>query len=347
MNSPITHKPMSLHKEAAALPFRKEMYDVINHFYLCEDTGERFTTDELDALNTTQVYNQYREKYGIPFPEEIRRIREKYGVSASKMSEILGLGANTYRLYEAGEMPSVSNGRLILSVKDPEEFRRQVQASAHMLTEKESKKLLDIAERVIRDEKDKYWDLLFLNNLFDNQTPNEFNGYRIPDLTKISQVIAFYQDRGIDLFKTKLNKLLFYTDFNAFQSSGFSMTGITYRAIQYGPVPAQYEKLLVKLGDDEKITRHEIQITPDMYGEKIVSTEPFDESLFTENEIQLLEFIVQTLGSLKASRLVEMSHEEVGWLQNQSEKAYISYSRFAFDLKENHSFLSNQALQAV
>ena len=103
------------------------------------------------------------------------------------------------------------------------------------------------------------------------------------------------------------------------------------------------KQMITKLDATTVITK----ITPDMYGEKIVSTEPFDESLFTENEIQLLEFIVQTLGSLKASRLVEMSHEEVGWLQNQSEKAYISYSRFAFDLKENHSFLSNQALQAV
>lgn len=49
--------------------------------------------------------------------------------SIDKMSEILGLGVNTYRLYENGEMPTVSNGRLIMSVRDPEEFVRQVEAS--------------------------------------------------------------------------------------------------------------------------------------------------------------------------------------------------------------------------
>ncbi|WP_425443439.1 hypothetical protein [Sphingobacterium gobiense] len=38
------------------------------------------------------------------------------------MSEVLGLGVNTYRLYESGEMPTVANGRLILSVRDPEEL---------------------------------------------------------------------------------------------------------------------------------------------------------------------------------------------------------------------------------
>lgn len=53
------------------------------------------------------------------------------------MSEILGLGANAYRLYEAGEMPTVANGRLILSVREPEEFIKQARASSHFLGERE------------------------------------------------------------------------------------------------------------------------------------------------------------------------------------------------------------------
>ena len=80
----------------------------------------------MDLININQVHNLYREKYGIPFPEEIKAIREKYEVSAKKMSEILGLGSNAYRLYESGEMPTVSNGRLILSIKEPEEFKKQI-----------------------------------------------------------------------------------------------------------------------------------------------------------------------------------------------------------------------------
>jgi len=42
------------------------------------------------------------------------------------MAEILGLGINVYRKYEAGEVPSVSNGRLIQMVKDPKEFRKLI-----------------------------------------------------------------------------------------------------------------------------------------------------------------------------------------------------------------------------
>ena len=69
MNSPITGKPMKLVREADTLTFRKEKFNVMYHYYLCEDSGERFSDDRLDTLNTVQAINQCREKYGIPFPE--------------------------------------------------------------------------------------------------------------------------------------------------------------------------------------------------------------------------------------------------------------------------------------
>ena len=122
MKSPVTGKEMRLMKESRTLDFRREAFPVIYHYYLCQDSKEQFTDDELDNLNLNQVYNQYRARYGIPFIEEIRKIRDKYGLSAAKMSEVLGLGANVYRQYEAGEMPSVSTGRMIRMAEDPKEF---------------------------------------------------------------------------------------------------------------------------------------------------------------------------------------------------------------------------------
>ncbi len=150
MKSPITGNEMKLIKEMIRLPYRKENFEVLYHVYECQDTGERFTDSISDEINTVQVYNQYREKYGIPFPEQIRNIREKYQAAAGKMSEILGLGTNSYRLYEAGEMPTVANGRLILSVSDPNEFLKQVKASSHILTGKEQKKFADICSALIK-----------------------------------------------------------------------------------------------------------------------------------------------------------------------------------------------------
>lgn len=91
MKSPFTGGNVALQQENSELMFRKEKFQYVHLYYQCEDTKERFTTTEIDELNLSQVYNQYRVKYGIPFPDEIKRIRQMYELSASKMSEILGL----------------------------------------------------------------------------------------------------------------------------------------------------------------------------------------------------------------------------------------------------------------
>ena len=79
MKSPITGKEMTLTRERRPMDFRKETFEVVFHFYRCEDTGEQFTTTEQDEVNMNQVYNQYRDKFNIPFPDEIIRIRKCMG----------------------------------------------------------------------------------------------------------------------------------------------------------------------------------------------------------------------------------------------------------------------------
>ena len=141
MKSPFTGGEITLQREMRMMDFRKESFRVQFQYYVCNDTGEQFTNDELDEANINQVYNQYRAKYGIPFPDEIKEIREQYGLAANKMAEILGLGINVYRNYEAGEVPSVSNGRLIQMVKDPGEFRRLIDYSKNEFMPDELEKI--------------------------------------------------------------------------------------------------------------------------------------------------------------------------------------------------------------
>src|SRR5688500_10288940 len=90
----------NLHKDVKEINYRKDVFKIVAHFYKCEKCQEEFTTTEADTISLTQVHNQYREKNNIPFPDEIAAIRQKYELSASKMSEVLGLGANGYSNYE-------------------------------------------------------------------------------------------------------------------------------------------------------------------------------------------------------------------------------------------------------
>lgn len=323
---------MKLAMEPTVLSFRKEKFEVMYHYYLCEDSGEQFTDELLDTMNLNQVYNQYREKYGIPFPDEIKAIREQYGAPASKMSLILGFGANQYRLYEAGEVPSVANGRLILAIKEPDDFIKQVRASEHMLDPKEAAKLIQRAEKIIEARQKNLWNMLLAERIFRNENPNAFSGYRRPDFERIAQLISFFSDGKNDINKTKLNKLLFYADFGYFKKAGVSMTGITYRAIPLGPVPAEYDKLYMKLVDDGLI-QITSKLIKDYYADVFQGLQDFDASLFTPLELEVLEAVKKNLCPLSTKKIVDLSHEESAWLQNHEKRETISYQKFAFELK--------------
>ncbi len=160
MLSPFSEKILTIQLRKEMIPFRKEEFEVMHHFY--EDMGHEFTTTENDEVTLQQVYNQYREKYKLPFPEQIRAIREKYQISASKMSEVLGFGINVYRQYESGEVPNQSNARLIQLAKDSAEFRKLVSLS-NAFNEKEQQKILKRIEGLIQEEK-KYFSLLIIND---------------------------------------------------------------------------------------------------------------------------------------------------------------------------------------
>lgn len=332
MQSPFTGGRVILQREERAVQFRKETFPVTHFYYECVDTGEEFSTDEIDQLNVNQVYNMYREKYGIPFPDEIKTIRQQYEISAAKMSEILGLGINSYRQYESGEMPTVANGRLILAAKDPAEFKKFLEASRAVLTEREIEKYSKRVDGLIESRRVDFWNKLLMGKIFGDEKPSAFTGYRLPSLPKVSQIISFFSENVHPLWKTKLNKLLFYADFFHYKRTGYSITGTSYRAIPHGPVPSEFDKLYIKLVDDGLIQMLEIEVR-DIHGEAIKAFDPFNEALFSKSEVESLAKIVAEFRSKTATQIVKISHREKAWLDNEAKREMISYQRYAFDLR--------------
>lgn len=149
MNSPITGGHATLVEEKATTVYRGEKFDYTRRYYRCDDTGITFTDDETDAWGLEQIYSQYREKYGIPAPEEIKAIRKQYGLSATTMSKILGIGDNQYSLYEHGEMPTKNIGRMISSIDDKNIFCFYLKLAKNQFAEKEYDRILKKVENVL------------------------------------------------------------------------------------------------------------------------------------------------------------------------------------------------------
>lgn len=118
MESPITGGVVFLVEDVETHEFRKEKYEVHARYYVCKDTGEKFTSEEQDELLFNELYNQYRVKHGLPFPDEIKAIRERYGLNYTQITKIVGFGQNQWRHYENGDVPSEEDGGVILSLQD-------------------------------------------------------------------------------------------------------------------------------------------------------------------------------------------------------------------------------------
>lgn len=330
MKSPFTGGKVHLEKEWRSFEYRKETFEVMYHYYVCEDSAEHFTTDEIDTLNLIQVHNQYRSKYGIPFIDEIKAIREKYGLSAAKMSEVLGLGANIYRNYEAGEMPSVATGRLIRMAEDVREFEKLVQLSKNVFEPGEFEKLQRKLNHAMHG-----WEAVneYLESwLFGSKLPDIYNGYRVPNLKKIGNMVRYFAQEN-NPFTTALNKLMFYADFSHFKNYGYSISGIRYKAIQKGPVPVNYGGMYNQLVNEGYVGVEEKDFK-DFVGEQFFTNEKIDlneAAVFTETEIDILTKVANRFKNLTTKQIVKISHNELAWQQNAEDFDLISYV-YGFEL---------------
>ena len=332
MKSPITGKEMQLTKEIRSMDFRKETFEIVFHFYRCDDSGEQFTTTRLDELNLNQVYNQYRDMFNIPFPDEIIKIREKYSVSAAKMSEILGLGVNSYRQYEAGEMPSISNAKLIQMADKPANFIEMLKL-CETLDDKSKAKYIQKAEHLLEERKRNIFDSNLKDYLLGSHLADIYSGYRNPSFERFSEMVVFFSER-LEPFKTKMNKLLFFADFLMFKQTCFSISGVRYKAINMGPVPNNFNSVFEYLANNDTIDIYYTHF-PNYVGEQFVARKdrPFNPELFTSPELEILNKVADRFKDVTTNDIVEISHHEAAWKQNQVDKKDISY-RYAFELTQ-------------
>jgi uncharacterized phage-associated protein len=162
--------------------------------------------------------------------------------------------------------------------------------------------------------------------------PNRYNGYKTPDVPKFLQMVLYFAVCCHPV-KTKLNKLLFYADFLHYCQTGRSISGLTYIAIQHGPVPKRFGTLF-EMAEFHGLVTVERRETADGHEMNIfhpASEVTFDKYLFNDTENKSLETVAKKLGNQTMNKLVELSHQEKAWLQNVDSNSAIDYA-FGFEL---------------
>ena len=331
MKSPITGGRMTLEWEWREMEFRKETWRVMFPYYKCADTGEQFTTTDSDGVWLAQVRNQYCRKYGIPYMDEIVAVRERYGLSAAKMSAILGFGPNQWRKYEQEEVPNVSNGRMIRSIMNPQVFLDMVDSAREVLTDREYEKIRTRVQQLVADSDRYHIEQYETKRVFAVARGPE-NGYGQLSLTRLKNVMLFVLERSDEVWTTKMNKLLFYIDFMAYRERGMAITGLSYRAIDFGPGPERGERVYSQFDE----VRQETRAVGDFEGNVLTADVKADKSVFSAEELELMERVCRELGGCSSRMLSDMSHQEKGWIENHQQHAMIPFED-AFALNPSRS----------
>ena len=309
-----------------AVSFKNENFDVVCH---CYDSAS--LPEKVEGINLVQAESLYRQKYGLPFPEEIAMLRERYGLTSHRLSEILAMGPNTIKKYERGEMPAPALGHMLLSLYDSRMFifYLDLARNADKVGDREYETLKSNVSAIEEDQVIRVRETLSsLCPVYER--PCDLNGFRYLDFNRLTAVISYLGSR-MKLTVESLSRILFYIDFAHYRLTCRSITGLAYEATAgCGIRVHQWETILGLLGVLKMVCVHESVTDKAGYLAGIESVCSIEPGGLTDTEIAILDKAIGRFGGKSSGKVIACSLKEPLWTKNHDTPDIISYQPNAF-----------------
>ena len=287
------------------------------------DSGERMFDEELDNEAVSRAFDQYRQRHGMITPERIKALRQSFGLTQRDFAALLGWSATTIATYETGSLPSVANNKLLLALeKDSDMAQTIYESSKQAMTEQGKAAFEQKLDPPKRANATKMIER-GINDLFVARRYSEFSGYRAFDLKKFSNMVLFFVSHVSKLTKTKLNKLLFYSDFEYFGRYTVSISGASYARLPHGPVPDQFNLLYGAMEGAQLITGKESESGQYEWYYDVANVD-FDADLFSKEELEVMAVTLARFKDMDTKAISAFSHGEAAW-RNNANGHLISY----------------------
>lgn len=314
---------------------QKETYDVCGEIIeveaqilVCAECGEEFFAEELDQVTLLSAYNEYRKRHKLLLPEEIKKIRGQYGLSQRSFAKLLNWGDKTICRYENGSIQDKAHNSLLLFLREPENMRTYLTENEVSFNARQLNKLLETVDKLERDKA--YQSSKRFFRYFFARVPSEKNGFRAFDYEKFCAMVLFFANKNTELLKTKLMKLLNYSDMIFYKENGLSISGTRYLHLPYGPVPENFDILLGTMAADH-IAHIEVFYENGYEKHQIIPDEDVPKGIFSEDEIAVMERVYQKFADYGSVDISNYSHKEKGY-QATKKGEIISYA-YAKDIE--------------
>lgn len=301
-------KPIEINeKYASCLKCGADVYD--------ENTGN-------DTLKRLSV--KYHElKSGMTI-EDYKRIRRDYNLPQTLFAKVLNWGISTVKRYETGtSLPDSSHIAIykILNTNPASIYNFYQENKAEFTIEERQEVEEKLKMYLFADQKEtKIYELL--KELYGSEEQTIYNGNSNFNPTKLFNMVLYFSAMGV--LKTKLMKLLFYSDFLMYKGKRVSISGISYVRFQYGPVPKNHELMLGAMESINAIKIVEEEGDNGYTKITIQSQGDINNSIFNQQEWDVLLYVNQYFKDFGSKQIADFSHKEEAWLETKENKD-ISY----------------------
>ena len=135
------------------------------------------------------------------------------------------------------------------------------------------------------------------------------------DEAKFTELLLYVADRLRDDQAggaTKLNKVVYFAEFAHVRRHGAPISGCEFKKLRQGPAPRRL--LPVR---DRMVEAGEAELrTVDFLGwqqHRLVPLRPADTGVFSAEELQTIDDVLEQLRDLTARQVSDLSHEDPGW----------------------------------
>ncbi len=125
-------------------------------------------------------------------------------------------------------------------------------------------------------------------------------------------VLFFANNMNSNLYKTKLNKLLFYTQFLFYKRYGEALLENDFIKDYYGPVLGELDSYIEEFSEAKLIATKRT-----MYGTVIAPKVKLNAESYTERELAVLNEVCDYFDSYSSTRISDYSHREPLWKETE------------------------------
>ncbi|MBI5699031.1 DUF4065 domain-containing protein [Candidatus Saganbacteria bacterium] len=134
-------------------------------------------------------------------------------------------------------------------------------------------------------------------------------------LDKFKQVLLYLLERCAgkpNIGETVLYKLLYFIDFNYYETYEEQLTGATYIKNKYGPTPVQFIKIIDQMKNDGEIKAIKDQYY-DYPQKRYIPLKKADLTKLKASEKDIIDQVINQLSDKTAAEISEYSHEDIPW----------------------------------